>query len=119
VGNIIKNEVLWRVRIHPQTKVKNITASELQALIAETKKFSLLFYRWRKVFLLRKHLDIYQKSICPRCGANVKREKTGKRMRISHFCPVCQIRMTKIAEPAISPPETTPNGSNPEKGPPF
>jgi endonuclease-8 len=92
VGNIIKNEVLWRVRIHPETKVKNITRSELKNLIAETKKFSILFYKWRKVFLLRKHLDIYQKSICPRCGAKVKREKTGKRNRISHFCPVCQIK---------------------------
>jgi endonuclease-8 len=92
VGNIIKNEVLWRVRIHPQTIVKNLAASELKNLIAETRKFSLLFYKWRKVFLLRKHLDIYQRSICPRCGAKVKREKTGKRNRISHICPVCQIR---------------------------
>lgn len=92
VGNIIKNEVLWRVHIHPQAKIKEIAPSELKDLIAETKKFSLLFYKWRRVFLLRKHLDIYQKSICPRCGAKVKREKTGKRNRISHFCPVCQIR---------------------------
>jgi endonuclease-8 len=92
VGNIIKNEVLWRVRIHPQTMVKNLTASERKNLIAETRKFSLLFYKWRKVFLLRKHLDIYQRSVCPRCGSKVKREKTGKRNRISHFCPVCQVR---------------------------
>ncbi len=92
VGNIIKNEVLWRVRIHPETKVRNMTPSEVQRLIAETRKFSLLFYKWRKAFLLRKHLDIYQKSICPRCGTKVKREKTGKRNRISHFCPTCQIQ---------------------------
>lgn len=98
VGNIIKNEVLWRVHIHPQSKVRDIPPSELKELIAETRKFSLLFYKWRKVFLLRKHLDIYQKSICPRCGAKVKREKTGKRNRISHFCPVCQIK----AEPVRS-----------------
>jgi endonuclease VIII len=91
VGNIIKNEVLWRVRIHPETKVKYIPLTELRELIAETKKFSHLFYKWRKVFLLRKHLDIYQKSVCPRCGAKVKREKTGKKQRISHFCPVCQV----------------------------
>ena len=95
VGNIIKNEVLWRVRIHPETKVKDITPTELKNLIAETKKFSLLFYKWRKAFLLRKHLEIYQKSLCPRCGGNVKREKTGKRNRISHFCPVCQRRTDK------------------------
>ena len=97
VGNIIKNEVLWRVRIHPETKVKDIPPSELKELIAETKKFSLLFYKWRKAFVLRKHLDIYQKSICPRCGSNVKREKTGKRNRISHYCPVCQIRTIELA----------------------
>jgi endonuclease-8 len=90
VGNIIKNEVLWRVRIHPETKVRNIPPADLRKLIAETKRFSHLFYKWRKVFSLRKHLDIYQKSACPRCGAKVKREKTGKRMRISHYCPVCQ-----------------------------
>jgi endonuclease VIII len=102
VGNIIKNEVLWRVRIHPQTKVEDMTPSERKQLIAETKKFSLLFYKWRKVFLLRKHLDIYQKSICPRCGAKVKREKTGKRNRISHFCPGCQTRDEHLYQPNIS-----------------
>ena len=101
VGNIIKNEVLWRVRIYPATKVKDIPPPELKELIAETKKFSLLFYKWRKVFLLRKHLDIYQKSICPRCGANVKREKTGKRNRISHICPVCQSRLEEAGERAM------------------
>ena len=101
VGNIIKNEVLWRVCIHPATKVKDILPSELKKLITETKKFSLLFYKWRKVFSLRKHLDIYQKSICSRCGANVKREKTGKRNRISHFCPVCQIRAENLYQPKM------------------
>ncbi len=98
VGNIIKNEVLWRVCIHPKTKVKNIPAPELKNLIAETRKFSRLFYKWRKVFLLRKHLDIYQKSVCPRCGGKVKREKTGKRNRISHFCPVCQRRSVNLRQ---------------------
>jgi endonuclease-8 len=95
VGNIIKNEVLWRVRLHPDTKVRDISVAELKDLITETKKFSRLFYKWRKVFSLRKHLDIYQKSVCPRCGANVKREKTGKRNRISHFCPACQVNMAQ------------------------
>jgi endonuclease VIII len=93
--------VLWRVCIHPATKVKDIAPSQLQQLIAETKKFSLLFYKWRKAFLLRKHLDIYQKSICPRCGTRVKREKTGKRNRFSHFYPVCQSRDENSYQPKI------------------
>ena len=102
VGNIIKNEVLWRVCLHPEAKIKDIPVPELKKLIAETKRFSLLFYKWRKVFLLRKHLDIYQKSICPRCRANVKREKTGKRSRISHFCPACQMRNENLCQLNIS-----------------
>ena len=96
VGNIIKNEVLWRVGIHPETKVKVIPPSKLKELIAETRNFSLLFYKSRKRFVLRKHLDIYQKSTCPRCGGKVKREKTGKGNRISHFCPVCQVIWNEI-----------------------
>lgn len=102
VGNIIKNEVLWRVCIHPGTKIKDITPTELKKLIAETRKFSLLFYKWRKVFLLRKHLEIYQKSSCPRCATKLRREKTGKRNRISHFCPACQIKYENVDQPKIS-----------------
>lgn len=30
VGNIIKNEVLYRVRIHPESKVKNIPVKKLE-----------------------------------------------------------------------------------------
>ncbi len=101
VGNIIKNEVLWRVQVHPETKIQNIPASRLQELIADTRKFSLLFYKWRKVFLLRKHLEIYQKSICPRCGGKVKREKTGKRQRFSYYCPICQKKRIRTLEPVV------------------
>lgn len=102
VGNIIKNEVLWRVCIHPGTKVKHITSSELRKLITETRKFPLLFYKWRKVFSLRKHLDIYQKSVCPRCRTKLRREKTGKRKRMSHFCPVCQVEDENLYQPNLS-----------------
>lgn len=102
VGNIIKNEVLWRVHMHPVTKVKEIAPAQLRELIAETKKFSLLFYKWRKVFALRKHLDIYQKSVCPRCGAKVTRSKTGKRNRISHICTACQSRDGNLSPPGPS-----------------
>ena len=102
VGNIIKNEVLWRVYIHPQTQVKDIADVELKKLIAETRKFSLLFYKWRKVFLLRKHLDIYQKSVCPRCGTKLRRAKTGQRNRMSHFCPTCQVKDENVSQPTIS-----------------
>ena len=32
VGNIIKNEVLWRVKLHPETIVENITLAQLKKI---------------------------------------------------------------------------------------
>lgn len=107
VGNIIKNEVLWRAHVHPAAQVRDLSPAELGKVIAQAREFSLLFYKWRKVFALRKHLDIYQKSICPRCGAHVKRERTGKRNRISHYCPACQ--------PAPDAPDPPPAGEQGEE----
>lgn len=33
---------------------------------------------------------IYKKSTCPDCQGKVTRKKTGKRWRVSFFCPHCQ-----------------------------
>lgn len=90
VGNIIKNEALWRSFVHPEEKAAAIPDSRLRELIDETRHFSHQFFVWRKQFALRKHLDIYQKAACPRCGGKVLRRKTGARQRQSHYCPNCQ-----------------------------
>jgi endonuclease-8 len=90
LGNIIKNEVLFLARINPKTKVKDISTKKLKNLINLAQTFSLQFYKWRKKFVLRKNLIIYQKSLCPVCGGKVKREKTGKGQRFSFYCPTCQ-----------------------------
>jgi formamidopyrimidine-DNA glycosylase len=71
-------------------KIEDISDVDLRALIDETRRFSLQFYQWRKRFVLRKHLDVYQKSVCPRCGGKVSRKKTGIRKRQSHYCATCQ-----------------------------
>ena len=90
VGNIIKNEVLSLVKVNPKTKVRDIPLAKLKKLITVTCEFSLQFYAWRKVFVLRKHLKIHRRKYCPHCGTQVIREKTGKRQRWSYSCPVCQ-----------------------------
>ncbi len=90
VGNIIKNEVLFTEKVNPKELLKNIPEKKLKAIIKEARKFSLQFYEWRKVFQLKANLKIYRKSFCPVCGGKVKREKTGKRKRISFYCPVDQ-----------------------------
>lgn len=71
VGNIIKNEVLFLVKIKPSTFVKDMSNSLLQKIVKITKEFSLQFYEWRKQFILKKHYKIYRKSLCPLCGEKV------------------------------------------------
>lgn len=91
VGNIIKNEVLALEHVHPRTRVAQLSTAQRKSLIARPREFSLRFLRWRKAFALRKHLRIHQKGHCPVCGGPVTHMKTGKRQRMSHFCPRCQV----------------------------
>jgi len=90
VGNMIKNEVLSRMRVAPQHKVGDLSPAKLKAIIADTREYSMLFYKWRKKFELRKHLLVHRKGTCPYCGNKLTRAKTGKRVRWSYWCPIDQ-----------------------------
>jgi len=93
VGNIIKNEVLFRIRVHPETRVGDLPSRKLGALIREARDYSFDFYRWKKDFVLKKHWQVHTKRICPRCGRRLAfRAQLGKRMRRSFFCRHCQVR---------------------------
>lgn len=92
VGNMIKNEVLSLTYTNPKTVVGKLSDEKLREIITTTHNFSHQFYLWRKVFVLRKHLCIHRKAVCPHCGTKVIREKTGKRQRWSYYCSVCQKR---------------------------
>lgn len=90
VGNIIKNEVLFRIRVHPETTVSALPPRKLTALIAEARNYSFDFYRWKKVFQLRKHWLIYTKKKCPECKGPVVKRYTGNTQRRSFLCGNCQ-----------------------------
>ncbi len=90
VGNIIKNEVLSLAYTHPKELVKNISETKIHEIILLAQTFSMQFYEWRKIFVLKINLKIHRKGKCPHCGRKVKNEKTGKRNRWSHYCEVCQ-----------------------------
>ncbi len=92
VGNIIKNEVLFNVKMHPESSMKNLKQERLKELISEARKYSLDFYKWKKEYTLKKHWQIFRKQICPRCDIKVERRKTGKLERWSYFCNSCQIK---------------------------
>lgn len=48
VGNIIKNEVLWRVKLHPETTIENITPTKLKNLMKEVVDYSFQFLEYKK-----------------------------------------------------------------------
>jgi len=91
VGNIIKNEVLFRIRVHPETTIQALPPRKLTALINEARNYSFDFYKWKKVFQLRKHWLIYTKRKCPECKGVVTKKYTGRTLRRSFFCEHCQV----------------------------
>ena len=90
VGNIIKNEVLFRMRVDPRAAVGNIPARLQRAIVADARVFSERFLELRRQFALRKNLEIYGRSACPRCGGRVTRKNHGTRNRRSFICVRCQ-----------------------------
>jgi endonuclease-8 len=95
VGNIIKNEVLFKARLHPQSIVETIPQIRLKKLIQETRLYSLNFYKWKKKFELKKHWLIYRKKECPRCKIKTTTAYLGKNKRLTCFCSNCQILFLK------------------------
>jgi endonuclease-8 len=92
VGNIIKNEVLFRIGVHPATEVGALPPRKLGQMIAQARQYSFEFLEWKKQFVLRKHWQVHTKSTCPQCGRRITKEYLGVRKRRSFFCTHCQTR---------------------------
>ncbi|HTO14493.1 MAG TPA: DNA-formamidopyrimidine glycosylase family protein [Edaphocola sp.] len=90
VGNIIKNEVLYRVRVHPKSEVGAISIMKLNQIIKEAKNYSFDFLEWKKEFTLKKNWLAHTKKICLRCNKPIIKEYTGVYKRRSFFCTNCQ-----------------------------
>jgi endonuclease-8 len=92
VGNIIKNEVLFRIRLHPLSKVGALPPRKLAQLVAEARRYSFDFLEWKKAFVLAKHWLAHTKVTCPRCRIPFVKAHLGRRQRRSFFCERCQRR---------------------------
>ncbi|MEO6188009.1 MAG: DNA-formamidopyrimidine glycosylase family protein [Ginsengibacter sp.] len=91
VGNIIKNEVLFRTRIHPESRIKDMPLRKLNALVSEARNYSFDFLKWKKEFVLKQHWLAHTKKICPRDGAPLLKKYCGKTKRRTFYCEVCQV----------------------------
>jgi endonuclease VIII len=92
VGNIIKNEVLFRIRVHPLSTVGALPAPKLRALVEQARVYSFDFLEWKKQYVLKQHWLAHRQSICPRCHIPFHKAKLGRSNRRSFWCERCQKR---------------------------
>ena len=91
LGNIIKNEVLYRTKIHPESLVGKIPKKDLKVIIEESSIYSFQFLDWKKKNELKKHWLAHTKKVCVRCDLPLEKKYTGTKKRRSFFCTNCQI----------------------------
>lgn len=90
-GNIIKNEVLFRIRVHPESKAGKLPTRKMGELIKEARNYSFDFLKWKKEFTLKKHWLAHTKKICARCDIPlIKKQSMGKSKRRGFYCVNCQ-----------------------------
>ncbi len=95
VGNIIKNEVLFRIRVHPESMAGSLPKKLLEEMIAEARIYSFDFLEWKKKYVLKKHWLAHTKKICSRCNIPFIKKYAGKTKRRTFFCTNCQILYNK------------------------
>jgi len=90
VGNIIKNEVLFRIGVQPESEIGKLPTKKLNDLIKEARNYSFDFLKWKREFVLKKHWLAHTKKICPICGKPLIKKITGKSKRRSFYCETDQ-----------------------------
>ena len=90
VGNIIKNEVLYRIKVHPESTVGKLPAAKLNKMIGEARIYSFQFLEWKKNYELKKHWLAHTKNWCLRCNLPIVKKYTGVKNRRSFSCANCQ-----------------------------
>ena len=106
IGNVYKSETLFLERLHPATRVSDITDDALKALVARATRLltinaqgsgpGLETYRGLRKTTDRSHpaerLWVYSRGgrPCRRCGARISFARIGRDVRGTYWCPSCQ-----------------------------
>jgi endonuclease-8 len=102
IGNILKSEILFAARIHPQRAASSLSDDEFTRLIATSQDMMGRAYdthSFTQVFLspaLRQATGrlgyVYGRSgqVCLRCGGTLAMVRQGPMQRMTFFCPFCQ-----------------------------
>lgn len=94
VGNIIKNEVCYRIGVHPASRIGALPKAKLDALVKEAVNYSFDFLRWKKEGTLKKHWLAHTKKVCSHDGSKIVKEYIGESNRRTFWCPQCQVLYT-------------------------
>ncbi|MCL2174296.1 bifunctional DNA-formamidopyrimidine glycosylase/DNA-(apurinic or apyrimidinic site) lyase [Candidatus Saccharibacteria bacterium] len=110
IGNIYADESLWSAKVHPETRVKNLTDKQLAAIYraaGEIMQKSIDFggstiqtyvkADGTKGSYLEKFAKVFGKDgqPCPRCGTIIQKLRVAGRG--THICPKCQ-KPSRIVE---------------------
>jgi formamidopyrimidine-DNA glycosylase len=103
IGNIYADESLWVARVHPTTRVRDLSDAKLHTILREaidvmnksiasggsTMK-NYIRADGRKGNYLEKFANVFRRDglPCPRCGTTIAKTKVAGRG--THFCPKCQ-----------------------------
>ena len=90
VGNIIKNETLFRIGVQPESTLGKSPKNKINELLSEARNYSFNFLKWKRENTLKKHWKAHQKKNCPLCGKPLARKITGKYKRRSFYCETDQ-----------------------------
>ena len=94
IGNILRNEILFRARVHPERRVKDLSDEEIVRIITIAEELSKQFL---KIKLERKRLKpilyVYNKynKLCKICGSKIRFYFQEPIKRKTFVCEKCQI----------------------------
>ena len=110
-GNIIKNEVLYRIRVHPLSLIGELRPAKLRELVREARSYSFEFLEWKQAGVLKAHWLAHGKTTCVRCHIPlVKVKELGRSRRRAFFCERCQKRYGDSSQVAIDEPSGVDEG---------
>jgi formamidopyrimidine-DNA glycosylase len=93
LGNLLSDEILWRARVHPARRARDLTGGERRRMRTEMRKVISSATRAGRVpprdSWLTGRRDRPQPD-CPRCGTRLRRDRVAGRSTV--WCPDCQLR---------------------------
>lgn len=91
-GNIIKNEVLFRAKVHPMARAGKLPAAVVTRIVNGVRSYAKTFLKEKKAGTLEDHWKAYEQSECPRCAIPLMKKTLGKTKRRCFYCNNCQLR---------------------------